>query len=440
MVTLPEPPATDNIFSSSRSRFDRFRSHRCSDVCQSLTLDDVQQTKFFAGRSQEFMAAAIDFFELETFVEGDRIMKEGEDGDKLLFLYRGKVDVLIGAQELKVATLPAGSVVGEMALLGAPKRTATIKAAEFCDCRVLKKHTFQRLLKKFPDERAFFEQMARDRMEQLEQVKKDNPSAVRTFRLPSLHAEGKQRLRKKALPKACQAAVDKFLAVRRKSTGAISANEGISEIAPRIHTDPCLYNFEPESTILDDDVDDDDRFKKGLSAVAEQAVAKFLALRRGSNATAPRIHTEPTLDVVDELDDEGSSDDDERFSCPAKVAKDYLSLRRRSAPAEIIREAPSFSRLARIDSQCFSESEDEGAPAVESNVARTPFGIAAKVVQPSVPDTRSTHPPQASTLNFRRRLVCGSRKLPELSGNVTNLNGDLNDHKNLLYNVVACQL
>jgi CRP-like cAMP-binding protein len=122
----------------------------------------------------------MDFFQLETFMEGEFIMQEGEIGDKLLFLHRGRVDVLVGPSMVKVATLGNGTVFGEMALLGAPKRNATIRASEFCDCRSLDKHTFQRLLRKFPEERAAFEVMAKERMEALMEVKEKDVSYFRS--------------------------------------------------------------------------------------------------------------------------------------------------------------------------------------------------------------------------------------------------------------------
>lgn len=162
------------------TRNSRYRSRRNSDVCVSLALSDMQQAAFFKGRSEVFINTVMDFFQLETFMEGEFIMREGDIGDKLLFLHRGRVDVLVGSSMVKVATLGHGTIFGEMALLGAPKRTATIRAAEFCDCRSLDKHTFQRLLRKFPEERAVFEVMAKERMEALTQVKEKEASSFRS--------------------------------------------------------------------------------------------------------------------------------------------------------------------------------------------------------------------------------------------------------------------
>ena len=82
--------------------------------------------------------------------KGDCIVTEGEHGDEMFFLTKGKVEVLhLGeriAAPLKVATLEPGSYFGEIALLDVSipgvrrnRRIATVRAEEFCELRAVDK-------------------------------------------------------------------------------------------------------------------------------------------------------------------------------------------------------------------------------------------------------------------------------------------------------------
>mmetsp|Transcript_46894 Transcript_46894/g.73180 ORF Transcript_46894/g.73180 Transcript_46894/m.73180 type:complete len:383 (+) Transcript_46894:55-1203(+) len=206
----------------------RFRCRRYSDsrILSAFKSDELQGAAFFKGKSQAFINTIADFFQLSTFMEGDDLMREGDIGDTLFFLHRGKVQILVGPDNIHVATLESGAVIGEMALLGSPTRTATVRAAEFCDCRVLDKHTFYRILKKFPHERQDFLKVAKERMEGLENAKKDHEKqsggiSSRTSRRPlprckrssSFVSEASQKLqsiRQISLP-------EKLISVRRMS-------------------------------------------------------------------------------------------------------------------------------------------------------------------------------------------------------------------------------
>jgi CRP-like cAMP-binding protein len=85
----------------------------------------------------------------ERRAAGDVIFKQGDPGDRLFVILRGEVNVLrdVGEPEpRRLATLRAGSFFGEMALLTAEPRNATVIAAEECELLAVARPHVQRLI------------------------------------------------------------------------------------------------------------------------------------------------------------------------------------------------------------------------------------------------------------------------------------------------------
>ena len=61
------------------------------------------------------------------FVDGDTVIREGDEGDCLYVIVSGEVDVLVGEGK-RVASMSARSTIGEMAVLADIARTASCVA------------------------------------------------------------------------------------------------------------------------------------------------------------------------------------------------------------------------------------------------------------------------------------------------------------------------
>jgi CRP-like cAMP-binding protein len=79
-----------------------------------------------------------------VFNEGDVLCHEGRLGREAFVIISGEVEVSRGADHL--ATLGAGAVVGEMALLDRSPRTATVTAAGTVEALVMNAQEFASLL------------------------------------------------------------------------------------------------------------------------------------------------------------------------------------------------------------------------------------------------------------------------------------------------------
>ncbi len=86
----------------------------------------------FFGLSDDQLRSIADVADQRIYNEGETIFHEGEMGDALFIVQSGKVDLLKkkGDGTIKLATLPAGAVIGEMTLVNIEKRSATVKAVE----------------------------------------------------------------------------------------------------------------------------------------------------------------------------------------------------------------------------------------------------------------------------------------------------------------------
>jgi glucose-6-phosphate 1-dehydrogenase len=93
---------------------------------------------------------------------GQIIIKKGEPGAEMYLLCRGEAEVLDDAGKVK-ATLREGDCFGEIALLLAEPRTATVRAKTLCDLFVLDKATFSRILRDHPQFAEKIRQIAAER-------------------------------------------------------------------------------------------------------------------------------------------------------------------------------------------------------------------------------------------------------------------------------------
>lgn len=153
----------------------------------------LREMALFKGCDPNFVSKIIEDVDIRFFKPGDIILQEGDEATTCYILNRGEVAVLVGGEE--VAKLRDGSIFGEICLLGlSQRRTASIKALEVCDVRVVHRHKFQFALKGFPVERARFREEAKKRMAELtkNEAKKDNasaPKATTELAIPSASQE-----------------------------------------------------------------------------------------------------------------------------------------------------------------------------------------------------------------------------------------------------------
>eukprot|EP00746_Dinoflagellata_sp_MGD_P010977 gnl/MRDRNA2_/MRDRNA2_122869_c0_seq1.p1 gnl/MRDRNA2_/MRDRNA2_122869_c0~~gnl/MRDRNA2_/MRDRNA2_122869_c0_seq1.p1 ORF type:complete len:411 (+),score=52.67 gnl/MRDRNA2_/MRDRNA2_122869_c0_seq1:125-1357(+) len=149
---------------------------------QWMRSDVLRELALFKGCDPEFVSKIINDVDIAFFQKGDMILQEGDNATSCYILNRGEVAVIVGGKQ--VAKLGAGSIFGEICLLGlSQRRTASIQALEVCDVRVVHRRMFQFALKSFPVERARFIKQAQKRMakprKRLDDATKTQPASCR---------------------------------------------------------------------------------------------------------------------------------------------------------------------------------------------------------------------------------------------------------------------
>jgi glucose-6-phosphate 1-dehydrogenase len=113
------------------------------------TRETLEKVPLFQGADAVLLGSLIMALKPVVFQPGDVIIRKGETGRELYLISRGEVEVIGDSGEV-IAKLGEGSVFGEISLLTSEPRTATIRAASYCDFFVLDKSDFVRVLRDRP--------------------------------------------------------------------------------------------------------------------------------------------------------------------------------------------------------------------------------------------------------------------------------------------------
>lgn len=109
----------------------------------------LREISVFQGAPDAFFSKIKLCLRYEEYPAGQILLREGQRGDAMFLLREGDVEVLKEFQ--KVATLHAGDIFGEMALLHSAPRTATVKTLSLCRVYRLNKVVFESVVQLFPE-------------------------------------------------------------------------------------------------------------------------------------------------------------------------------------------------------------------------------------------------------------------------------------------------
>lgn len=137
---------------------------------------------FGSGLTSDDLADVLDTAEIMTISAGQPVITEGDPGKDIYVIRRGSmvVEKKIGGKPVFLSYLPAGSYIGEMALIGGGRRSATVKAAVKSEVIKLSGEAFERLMARKPAliERLRSDMAARQNLNAFIESRKDSFSTV----------------------------------------------------------------------------------------------------------------------------------------------------------------------------------------------------------------------------------------------------------------------
>ncbi len=143
-----------------------------------ITTERLLLQMFGSGLSKADIEEVVATAEIKTVKAGEAIIKEGQDGYDIFVIRSGSMVVQkeIGGKPVFLSYVPAGSYVGEMALIDGGRRTATVKAAVKSDVIRLDGDAFRRLLERKPElfKKAQTDMAARRDLNNYIEAKKDS--------------------------------------------------------------------------------------------------------------------------------------------------------------------------------------------------------------------------------------------------------------------------
>ncbi len=132
------------------------------------TADDLARVPLFAGLSDDQRGLLAEWFEVSDASPGTALVSEGAAGYSFYVLLDGAAEVTVGSET--VATYGRGDFFGEMAILGAGRRNATVTVT--APSRILSMFgtEFRMLQQVQPDIAAQLEETMRQRGAELDEL------------------------------------------------------------------------------------------------------------------------------------------------------------------------------------------------------------------------------------------------------------------------------
>jgi CRP-like cAMP-binding protein len=120
---------------------------------------ELYQVPLFAGVSRHEIQVVLDACKMQTFLVGDEIFSEGDEGDSLWIIEAGHVEVfktLKGNVDRVLDSFNPGQVIGEMSFLDGSRRSASARVTEPTHVSMLKRSAFDKVAADHPRIAAIF--------------------------------------------------------------------------------------------------------------------------------------------------------------------------------------------------------------------------------------------------------------------------------------------
>jgi hypothetical protein len=128
---------------------------------RAITAALIEQVPFFRNASSEFLRDLIPRLDEREFAAGDVVVHEGDVGDEMYFLTKGRVEAVRGNPPQRLMVLREGAFFGELAILTDAPRAATIRALTDVEVYALRRDAVLQLARLHADFNRYLQDSAR---------------------------------------------------------------------------------------------------------------------------------------------------------------------------------------------------------------------------------------------------------------------------------------
>lgn|GEM_PF-183684 len=128
---------------------------------RAITAALIEQVPFFRNASGDFLRDIIPRLDVREFSPGEVVVHEGDVGDEMYFLTKGRVEAVRGNPPQQLVVLREGSFFGELAILKDAPRAATIRALTDVEVYALRRDAVVQLARLHADFDRYLQAAAR---------------------------------------------------------------------------------------------------------------------------------------------------------------------------------------------------------------------------------------------------------------------------------------
>ena len=140
------------------------------EVLQYITRELLQQVPLFKYCSPGLRNILLSVLKVETYAPNSYIVFEGELGEAIYFITKGKVEIIIANSNEFIDQLGEGEYFGDISLVLKEKRTASVRTISYCDLFVLTEKDFIHIKNKYPEFKEVLKQSAAHKSEKMAEL------------------------------------------------------------------------------------------------------------------------------------------------------------------------------------------------------------------------------------------------------------------------------
>jgi hypothetical protein len=135
-----------------------------------LAKDLLDKVPLFRHCTAALRNALLMKLEPQVFAPNTYIVREGEVGKEIIFVSRGRAEILSGDGESKHGEFEGGDYFGHLSMVLNEKRTASVRTITYCDLFLLSHKAFEQIRSEYPELQEVLKKVSSDRTEKMEML------------------------------------------------------------------------------------------------------------------------------------------------------------------------------------------------------------------------------------------------------------------------------